>query len=215
MFPLPPFTNWGLDLYYSMWTSVNARPTIVYSDRTRRSLFSDIVHGLNWEHVEHGTQRDSAGHVKTLVLDLEGTLIHASSFPPHSSVEFVKSSTGLCIWKRPGLDDFLRTVLAQFDVFIAAEPDATAIIDAAMPWLPKRQRLQGEGKKEVLNRSKKRLIIVDSSDSISKNTIHVPKWAGSPSCRVLIEWLPPLLMRCRASRDVRTAIQQTIDICRC
>jgi CTD small phosphatase-like protein 2 len=215
MFHLPPFTNWGLDLSYSMWTSVTAWPTVIYSDRTRRSLLSDIVQGLNWERVEYRTQRDSAGHVKTLVLDLEGTLIHTSSFRPHSNVEFVKSSTGLCICKRPGLDIFLRTVLAQFDVFIAAEPDATTIIDAAMPWLPKRHRLQGEGKQEVLNRSKKRLIMVNSSDSISKNTIHVPKWAGSLSDRVLIEWLPPLLTRCRATTNVRTAIQQTADTCLC
>jgi hypothetical protein len=95
MLPAAPFMNWGQDVYDSIWTGSTAQPRTVYSDRTYRSLLSDIGHTLNWENVEYRTQQDSVARVKTLVLDLKGTFIHTLSFSPHFSVQFVKSSTGL------------------------------------------------------------------------------------------------------------------------
>jgi hypothetical protein len=71
--------------------------------------------------------------MKMLVLGLEGTLIHVSSSPPQSGVQFVKTGGDLYICKRPGLDDFLRTVRSQFDVFACAESDATPVIDSIIP----------------------------------------------------------------------------------
>jgi RNA polymerase II subunit A small phosphatase-like protein len=56
---------------------------------------------------------------KTLVLDLDETLIHSAAFPPHSKVEFFTlGDPQLYVFKRPGLDPFLQVARGMFDTFI-------------------------------------------------------------------------------------------------
>jgi Dullard-like phosphatase family protein len=162
---------------------------------------------------------------KSLILDLDETLIHSSTFPPHSRVEaFRIGDPEFYVFKRPGLDIFLEDVRFKFEVFVfthGAEQYAKPIIDHLMPWLADDHRLYREAcdgrhgpRKDlkIFGRSKQDLILIDDSECAlamnPQNTVKIPRWCGSPLDRVLIEWLPPILENCATAADVRTVIGQ-------
>lgn len=183
---------------------------------------------------------------KTLVLDLDETLIHSSEFPPHSNVDFfkVKSSSdfnyqiilpnsqennerlqSIYVYKRPGLDEFLKYASKNFELFIytyAERHYAEPILNIILPFLDEDHRLyrdsciKKKGKHafkdlKMLNRKKTDLIFVDDNDEAHKqhpkNTIVIPTWNGMPSDKVLSKWLTPLLQRCNDADDVRDVIK--------
>lgn len=102
---------------------------------------------------------------KTLVLDLDETLVHSSEFPPHSDVDFfkIKSSSNfnyklklaesredddqlqeIYVFKRPGLDDFLHYASKNFEIFIytyAERHYAEPILNVILPFLDEDHRL--------------------------------------------------------------------------
>lgn len=163
---------------------------------------------------------------KTLVLDLDETLIHSSSIPPHDLVEAFKSGDPpFYVYKRPGVDSFLEFVRDKFEVFIFTHGEkeyAGPVIDVLIPWLDEDHRLyrdacnskDGTPQKDIslFARDKKSLVLVDDSPCAlkmnQKNTILIQKWMGVPYDKALIEWLPPILEQCLAADDVRTVVNE-------
>lgn len=101
---------------------------------------------------------------KTLVLDLDETLIHSSEFPPHSNVEYFKIHSSnsnyqiildekhdnnnvpqsIFVFKRPGLDEFLQYASKTFEIFIYTYGEryyAEPILDTILPLLDEDHRL--------------------------------------------------------------------------
>lgn len=105
---------------------------------------------------------------KTLVLDLDETLIHSSQFPPHPSVKFFilkddsiqidvdnfdpssdwesnnDSNPPLFIYIRPGLEEFISYAKENFEVFVytyAEREYAEPILDVIFPDLDEDHRL--------------------------------------------------------------------------
>lgn len=164
---------------------------------------------------------------KTLVLDLDETLIHSSDFPPHSQVQFFKSGDPeFYVHKRPGLDQFLEFVRDNFETFIFTFGDQTyaePVLNVLCPFIDNEHRFYrdscetkaGTVKKDIgiFNRDKKSMILIDDSSSATthnpKNTIKIPRWKGSPQDDALINWLPPILQECLNSDDVRKVIRKT------
>lgn len=161
---------------------------------------------------------------KTLILDLDETLIHSSDSLPNSSISyFTCGEPPFYVYKRPGLDKFLTMCNKKFDTFIFTFADkeyAEPLLNILCPFIDANHRLyrdlceakSGNVKKDlrIFQRSGKDIILVDDSASAihfnPKNTIKISKWVGSPQDRALIDWLPPLLDQCSQAEDVRTVI---------
>jgi Dullard-like phosphatase family protein len=208
------------------WRSVyDSPPTIHYIKGPRHFSFTHTMRRLRGELVEFYCPPPAAADKKTLILDLDETLIYSSTFPPHSQIEaFRVGDPEFYVSKRPGLDDFLKSVRHRFEVFVftsAEEAYARPIIDHLMPWLDEDYRLYREacdGRQKlrkhlaIFKRSKKRLLLIDDSDSAlstnPQNTIQVPRWTGAYTDRILIDWLPPILENCLAAEDVRSVIRE-------
>ena len=80
---------------------------------------------------------------KILLLDLDETLIHHSTFPPHSEIEFFSLSDDY-VFLRPGVREFLHSVVDVFEVYIftASIPEyANAIMDELFPAIPPDHRI--------------------------------------------------------------------------
>jgi Dullard-like phosphatase family protein len=221
MFFLP---NDRAGIEYSFKTVRESPPTIRYVKAAAPHFsLSDVLRTLRWECTEYYTPPPAIEDKKTLVLDLDETLIHSSTFPPHSKIEaFRVSDIDFYVFKRPGLDDFLNYARENFEVFVfthGEERYAKPILDKLMPWVDEEHRLYREacnGRRgprknlDLFGRSKKRLVLVDDSESAlsanPENTVQIPKWCGSPSDRVLIDWLPKVLEECLEAEDVREVI---------
>lgn len=165
---------------------------------------------------------------KTLVLDMDETLVHCSSFPPHPSVKYFVLQNNEYLYTRPGLEDFLEYAQANFEVFIYtfAERDyAEEVLNNIAPNIDEDHRLYRDScivKKnliikdlDMLNRSKSKLIFVDDNDKALKvnkeNTIVMPMWKGTPTDHALIDWLQPILEMCKSASDTRTVIKSIKD----
>lgn len=123
---------------------------------------------------------------KTLVLDLDETLIHSAPYPPHKNVEFIKpkydepsipididsnddhtitdSIDELYVYKRPFLDEFLSYATKNFEVFIYTygERDyAEPILNMILPDVDEDHRLYRDScilkKKKVIFKDLKML----------------------------------------------------------
>jgi Dullard-like phosphatase family protein len=163
---------------------------------------------------------------KALVLDLDETLVHSAPFPPHSKIDYFKSGDPeFYVFKRPGLDAFLRIAYGVFETFIFTYGDrgyAEPILDRICPFIDHEHRLyrdlcslEGGGVHkdlDIFQRPEAELILVDDSRATLQfhpgNTILIQKWTGTPLDRALIDWLPPILQKCVAVDDVRTVIQR-------
>ena len=167
---------------------------------------------------------DTTGR-KTLVLDLDETLVHSSTIPPHDQVEFFLSGEPeFYVYKRPGLDAFLARIRDQFEVFVFTHGEkeyAGPVLDVLMPWLDEEHRLFRDScdgrngpKKDLklFERKKKNLILVDDSEAAlkinHKNTVLITRWMGTPNDNALTEWLPAILDRCLEAKDVRKVIKE-------
>lgn len=165
---------------------------------------------------------------KTLVLDMDETLVHCSSFPPHPSVKYFVLSNNEYLYTRPGLEDFLEYAQQNFEVFIYtfAERDyAEEVLNTIAPNIDEDHRLYRDScivKKnliikdlDMLNRSKSKLIFVDDNDKALKvnkeNTIVIPMWKGVPTDNALLTWLKPILEMCKSASDTRHVIKSIKD----
>ena len=165
---------------------------------------------------------------KTLILDLDETLIHSSGFKPAQNVEYLQkpfaSNSGTYVFLRPGLKDFLKYCYENFDLFIftaARQEYADFIIDSLYPLIESDHRyyrdscfpIDGKRVKKdisILNRAPEELILIDDSYSCymnnPKNTISIEAWNGTPDDDVLKSYVIPILERCRAAEDVREVL---------
>lgn len=192
--------------------------------RTHSSKHVGSFTGHKPKPVTYKPPKDTTGR-KTLVLDLDETLIHSSAIPPHDQVSFFMSGDPpFYVYKRPGLDDFLERVREQFEVFIFTHGEreyADPVLDILMPWLDEDHRVFRDScdgrsgpKKDLklFDRSKKKLILVDDSTAAlkmnNKNTILIPRWMGTPYDTALTQWLPEILDKCLASDDVRKVLKE-------
>jgi Dullard-like phosphatase family protein len=182
---------------------------------------------MRGEQVEYYEPPRPIAGKKTLVLDLDQTLVHSSCFPPHRSVEcFHSGSPTFYVYKRPGLDGFMARVRFQFDIFIythGCEQYARPILDVICPWVdaghrPYRDACGGRAgdRKDlrILARSRREVILVDDSKAAAsdnpKNTVLITPWFGVPHDKQLIDWLPAILDGCAAADDVRPIIKSAV-----
>lgn len=176
---------------------------------------------------EPETDLDLNNLQKVCVLDMDETLIHKSTFPPHDSIEAITIGIENCfIFKRPGLDEFIARVTELYDTYIytaGAKFYASQVLDQICPMIPEDHRFyrehcnNKEGKPtkdlKLLNRPFSHVIMVDDNGGMKKyypdNTLNVPIWNGSPKDKYLLETALPILEQCAISADVRPILAKT------
>ncbi|KAK8894824.1 hypothetical protein M9Y10_023262 [Tritrichomonas musculus] len=162
---------------------------------------------------------------KILVLDLDETLIHTSDIPPHPRVQTIKcGNPPVTVFKRPGVDSFIQLCTAYFDTYVYTYGTiiyADPILDILCPMIRQDHRLyrhrcqyqKGHVVKDLnrFNRSLNEVILIEDSTDAKKqhpeNTILIPSWMGTPTDSILIDYLPPILLKLAGANDVRPIIQ--------
>ena len=159
--------------------------------------------------------------MKTLMLDLDETLIHTACYKPDPKIEYFKlpNSTDY-VYLRPGVKDFMKFAFENFDLFIytaAMESYADYIIDKICPGIPSDHRLyrdscfpDGEYVKKdiyIVKRDRSDLIMVDDSYGVFLsnriNSLLIEPFKGFPDDNLLLKWLKPILEKCLKAKDVR------------
>lgn len=163
-------------------------------------------------------------HKKALVLDLDETLIYCCKFPPHGNIDFIRfddNGETYYIFKRPGLDDFLKKMNNLFEIYIFTYSEksyAEPIIEKICPFIDKDHRLYRESCKIVFGLIHKNLkffhrpieevlLIDDNPDNLKfypDNTILIEKWFGAQHDNELIETIPNILNECLFTDDVQS-----------
>lgn len=171
---------------------------------------------------------------KTLVLDLDETLIYSSlrPFSVKGSDFSVKYQIGNLdckyisyILKRPGLDDFLNYVKEKFEVLIftaSLKEYADAVIDVIAPWIPPSHRFYRNNCKQfndifvkdlcLFNRPIESIILIDDSYvalSVNRsNVITISSWFGESNDKELTKIAQSILPQLEDVDDVRIAIRK-------
>ncbi|KAH0791418.1 NLI interacting factor-like phosphatase family protein [Histomonas meleagridis] len=218
--------TWGFEstIRDNISESLRTPPPVVRVRSRKRWSFSNIIHYLKLENVEFYQPPPIVEGKKTVVLDLDETLIHCCNYQSHPKVQSFKLGD-FYVFKRPGLDNFLAKLRENFEIFVftfGEKEYANPILDKICPFVDANHRLfrdscelQSAGVKKdlsIFNRRKQDLILIDDNSSAKnyypKNTIRIPKWFGCPSDTALIDWLPPILDKCMKAEDVRTVIKE-------
>jgi len=163
--------------------------------------------------------------MKTLVLDLDETLVH-SSFKPTSSVDMIVpfeiEGKDHCVFvgKRPGVDQFLAHIAHKFEVVIftaSVSKYADPLIDKLDSYSVVSSRLfrescvqhGGSYVKDLtkLGRELSQTMIIDNSPNSYKfqpeNAIPIRSWFDDPEDNELIKLLP-ILDQLAKAKDVET-----------
>ncbi|KAH0795819.1 NLI interacting factor-like phosphatase family protein [Histomonas meleagridis] len=165
---------------------------------------------------------------KTLILDLDETLVHSSFYRPQTydfSVKFCFQCKPFEIFvqKRPGLDFFLQTLFQLFEIYIftaSLEEYSLPVIRALIPNFPIsniRSRkdckyFNGSFIKDlsIFNRDLSQILIVDNSTTSyclqPQNGIAATTWTGDALDSELNGRILPILLRCCDVDDVRRTI---------
>lgn len=168
---------------------------------------------------------------KTLILDLDETLVHSGFQKPdwydyEVPVQFNGIVYTIYVQKRPGLDQFLRTVCTLYDtyIFTASMPEyAIPVVQKVFPEFPIQRILSryhcrfidGMLVKDltIFNRDLATMVIVDNSPACYKmqpeNGIEVSTWVGDINDDELMEYLLPLLIDGVQSDDIREFLYST------
>ena len=167
----------------------------------------------------------------TLVLDLDETLIHSSFVRPEHydfsiSVDYQGSKMDIFVQKRPGLDQFIKAIAYDFDVFIftaSLAEYAVPVVKAMIPSFHEKRilsrmhcrALNGFLVKDlsIFQRDMSRMIIVDNSAESfmlhPQNGILISTWTGDQNDDTLNKELLPLIKQCNLADDVRNIISLT------
>lgn len=178
-----------------------------------------------------GPKRAEDQEKKTLVLDLDETLVH-SSFKPVANPDYIipieidGKTVDVYVLKRPGLDQFMTTIGPKFEVVIFTaslskyadplldllDPDSFVrwrlFRDACCPW-------QGNYVKDLncLGRDLADTIIVDNSPYSYVfqpfNAVPIGTFIDDMADQELLE-ITPTLLRLQNARDVREYITQHV-----
>ena len=164
---------------------------------------------------------------KILVLDLDETLIHTSTFPPHKDVKSLKfDHDGKIdyVFLRPDVEAFLERVAQMFEVFIftaSTKAYADPILDQLCPQIDQCHRFYRDSCKFSSKKVKKDLtkfgkplsqvIMIDDNrhmkDTYPGNTIFIDRWNGTPYDDTLMNTIMPILQKCEEIDDVRKVLQ--------
>jgi Dullard-like phosphatase family protein len=169
----------------------------------------------------------------SVVLDLDETLVHASFEPPEVyDFKLEIPTDGDCatvyVQKRPGVDEFIRTVSLEFEVFIFTASHinyAIPVVHAILPCFPAERVLwrghcrlvSGLVVKDltIFQRDLARLILVDNSPQSfllqPQNGLLISTWLGDYGDTTLIGELLPFLRCCASVTDVRTVIAASMQ----
>lgn len=170
------------------------------------------------------SEMSSESDRKILVLDMDETLIHKSSFPPHESVSLLRVHTDGYVFKRPGVDEFLAKATEMFNTYIytAGERDyAKPLLDVLCPMIPEDHRFyrdscnskKGKCRKnlKILTKDMSKIILIDDSSNAQKfypdNNYQITRWNGTPNDSCLLEEVIPILEACSRADDVREVIR--------
>jgi CTD small phosphatase-like protein 2 len=203
------FASLGLPLGSNAFTSYSAMNAPAYRQPT---------------HTQRQTKPIEKRHPKTLVLDLDETLIYSSPVPLPGLPTLVEFD-GLFVYKRPQVDDFLDAVAKLFDVFIftsSEKPYADRILNALRPSIDENHRfywtsvdeVNGKLRKDLslFNRGLNKVILVDDNavywSFFPGNTILIPSWKGDQSDFMLMCSVYPILEKCNTATDVRSVISK-------
>ena len=169
---------------------------------------------------------------KTLILDLDETLVH-SSFTPFQKndiileVDFDGVIYNIYVLIRPYAEEFLKNVSKYFEVVVftaSISKYASPLLDILDKDKSIKHRLfrdnctfvDGIFRKELkkLNRCLKDLIIVDNSPSAyafdSDNGLPIKTWYDDPNDRELMK-IEPLIIFLSKTKDVRKYIDRFVD----
>jgi Dullard-like phosphatase family protein len=199
--------SFGLSHTSHAWTS-HTKTYVPRSDRPRRPRITVAKQ-----------------HHKTLVLDMDETLIGQSSHSITSQVPLINFD-GLFIYKRPHVDTFLSAVRDLFDLFIftaSERPYADPILNNLCPFIDFQHRLYGPSVEEVdgkfrkdltlFNRGLNKVFMIDDNKGVHsffpENVILVKPWNGDLDFNdtQLLDILP-VVQRCAAIPDVRAIIRK-------
>ena len=164
---------------------------------------------------------------KTLVLDLDRTLVYSSETPVDKadfsiSYQCWGSVEEVHVRKRPGVDEFLQTVSKHFEVvlFTSGTPEyGTALLDILDPegflhfrlFRDSQSMGIGGGVKDLsrLGRDLAKTVIVEDEPARfcrqPKNGIHIEPWCGNPQDTALYE-LVHFLDLVKHADDVRDVL---------
>ncbi|KAI8907941.1 carboxy-terminal domain RNA polymerase II polypeptide A small phosphatase 1-like protein [Gorgonomyces haynaldii] len=169
---------------------------------------------------------------KCLVLDLDETLVH-SSFKPVAKADFIipveidKTIHNVYVLKRPGVDTFLKTVGAYYEIVVftaSLSKYADPVLDVLDTNKVVRHRLfreacihhKGAYVKDLslLGRDLKSTIIIDNSPSCymfhPANAIPVTTWFDDPNDTELLD-LIPFLEDLRFVENVTTVLDNSLE----
>ena len=172
---------------------------------------------------------------KTLVLDLDETLVHSSFFPVYNYDFIIKFKAGnnisytSYVLKRPDLEAFLDFIRDRFEVVIftaSVKEYADAVIDTITPWIPQSHRFyrqhctisNGMYIKDLslFNRPLDSMIIVDNSEFSftyhKSNAILVSTWIGDIKDHELNNLVTPLLTQLLDAKDVRNVLMKQKNV---
>jgi RNA polymerase II subunit A small phosphatase-like protein len=169
----------------------------------------------------------------SVVLDLDETLVHANFCPPKRydftiDVPCDGQTITVYIQKRPGVDEFIRTVAREFDVFIYTASHisyALPVMQSILPCFPAERILwrghcrlvKGFIVKDlsIFNRDLARVVLVDNSPQSfllqPQNGIPISTWVGDYSDMALMDQLLPFLRYCGSVDDVRSVITPAVQ----
>lgn len=163
---------------------------------------------------------------KTVVLDIDETLIHSFSRRPSKFDFMVKlEDETYYVRERPYVREFLDKLQSKFEVvFFTASMDdyADQIIDRLAPQVPRSHRFyrtdctirNGCYVKDLsrLNRRITDIVLVDNSpvsySMQQANGIPVVSWEGQNNDAELTKTILPILMELENAKDVRTIVKE-------
>jgi Dullard-like phosphatase family protein len=194
-----------LAVYDTFMLPMHHQPHVIQKRISQKSSFSKLFQLFANQYVEYYSPPPEKESKKTLVLDLDETLIHYSTFLPHPNVKSIEvGSPSFIVWLRPDLQQFLTFALQNFDVFVYTYGDrnyAGPILDAILPSLDENHRLyrdscqikKGNVYKDLgmLERKQENIILVDDNRAAVRfhpqNTLQILNWEGSPMDDALIK----------------------------
>lgn len=165
---------------------------------------------------------------KLLILDLDETLISSTFDEPSiydfsMPIMFEGEEYPIFIRKRPGLDQFLETIINIYEVviFTASMPEySIPIIQKIIPSFPKKNILTRQHCKffngvfikdlSIFGRQLSDVLIVDDKSSSycfqPNNGIKISTWTGDQHDSELLTHILPLLLMCSTVDDVRVPL---------
>ncbi|KAE8715018.1 putative Haloacid dehalogenase-like hydrolase superfamily protein [Hibiscus syriacus] len=174
----------------------------------------------------------ASDELKTIVLDLDETLVHSSPYQPPITYDFVikPSIYGLemnfYVLKRPGVDEFLEAISKKYEVVVftaGLEPYASSLLDVLDPKGLISHRLYRDSCKQLgkgryvkdlstIGRDLEKVVIVDDNPKSYSlqpaNGIPVKRFEGDMEDRELEKLRMFFERHCDGFKDMRDAVKQ-------